>query len=85
MEKGSPIPSNKLKRGPPKHALKPALGDPLLAIDVSAMRSPMELPQANTVNPRKFVFEIDISRPGIGQFSFIQNSDWLKAFPKHYT
>ena len=85
MEKGSPIPSNKLKRGPPKHALKPALGDPLLAIDVSAMRSPMELPQANTVNPRKFVLEIDILRPVIGQISFIKNSDWLNAYLKHFT
>ena len=75
MEKGSPIPSNNVKRGPPKHALKPALGDPLLAIDVKAMRSSMELPQDNTVNPRKFVIEIDIPRPVIDQISFIKNSD----------
>ena len=42
--KGSPIPSSKLNSGPPKQALKPVLGEPRLAMVVSAIMSPMEFP-----------------------------------------
>ena len=48
---GNPIPNKRLNKGPPKQALNPALGDPLFAIEVSAIMSPIEFPQASTVNP----------------------------------
>ena len=44
MVKGSPIPSSKLNSGPPKQALNPVLGEPRLAIVVSAIMSPIEFP-----------------------------------------
>ena len=43
--KGSPIPRSKLNSGPPKQALNPVLGEPRLAMVVSAIMSPMELPK----------------------------------------
>ena len=46
--KGSPIPRSKLNSGPPKQALKPVLGEPRLAIVVSAIMSPMEFPDWST-------------------------------------
>ena len=49
--KGRPMPTRVLKSGPPKHALKPALGEPLFAIDVSGTMSPMEFPQDSNVRP----------------------------------
>ena len=45
MVKGSPIPSSKLNSGPPKQALNPVLGEPRLAIVVSAIMSPIEFPE----------------------------------------
>ena len=46
-----PIPSKRFSNGPPKQAENPILGYPCLAVAVSATKSPIELPQASTVNP----------------------------------
>eukprot|EP00966_Prymnesium_polylepis_P098514 2281070-Prymnesium_polylepis.2 len=51
-ESPTPVPTRRLKRGPPKHPAAPILGLPARASAVSATKSPIELPHARTVRPR---------------------------------
>jgi len=48
-----PSPKTLLKRGAAKHPVRAISGNPFFAIDVFAMKSPIEFPQANTVRANK--------------------------------
>lgn len=50
-----PRPRRMLKSGDAKQPVRAISTNPFLAIEVFAMKSPIELPQARTVSPRKVV------------------------------